>query len=150
MSQETHTSNNIDSIHLQDDSNNQQLIKTDRQQSARFSTEKKNQHNQSTTKKLSGKFFQESVNSNPKNYFEDGHSDDNENEQFSELNSQDSDYVADIDLGSCQIHKRNNECVCLIDMIAICTKCALFGFHKGHDIISEDAFKEELTKNRKK
>ncbi|MCQ2815695.1 MAG: hypothetical protein MJ252_00365 [archaeon] len=47
---------------------------------------------------------------------------------------------------NCQIHSsRPLEIICLDDKIKICTNCALFGSHKGHQIISIEDFEKDIS-----
>lgn len=51
--------------------------------------------------------------------------------------------VADTSRGEvCEAHGRPQELICVDDKQRICTQCALFGAHKGHDVRME----EEVTK----
>jgi hypothetical protein len=43
----------------------------------------------------------------------------------------------------CLVHQKPLEVVCLVDMQKICTKCALFGQHKGHEFKSMEHIEEE-------
>lgn len=45
----------------------------------------------------------------------------------------------------CPTHKRKLELICIEDRARICTNCALFGQHKGHDVRMESEVVDEIT-----
>lgn len=45
----------------------------------------------------------------------------------------------------CIEHKRKLEIICITDRMRICSTCALFGSHKGHDVRMEPDVVNELT-----
>ena len=43
----------------------------------------------------------------------------------------------------CEEHSKKLEIICIQDKMRICSTCALFGFHKGHDVrMADDVIKE--------
>ncbi len=46
----------------------------------------------------------------------------------------------------CEIHRRHLEVVCLECRCMICTNCALFGLHRGHNIYSKEDILTMLEK----
>lgn len=45
----------------------------------------------------------------------------------------------------CEEHKRKLEIICIQDRMRICSTCALFGAHKGHDVRMEHEVVGELA-----
>ena len=45
----------------------------------------------------------------------------------------------------CMEHNRKLEIICIQDRMRICSTCALFGGHKGHDVRMEPEVVNELT-----
>ena len=45
----------------------------------------------------------------------------------------------------CGEHQRKLEIICIQDRTRICSTCALFGQHKGHDVRMEQEVVSELT-----
>ena len=45
----------------------------------------------------------------------------------------------------CKTHQRPLELVCVDDKIRICSQCALFGQHKGHDVRMEEDVQKEIS-----
>ena len=45
----------------------------------------------------------------------------------------------------CPEHNRKVEIICIQDRMRICSTCALFGAHKGHDVREEQDVVTELT-----
>lgn len=45
----------------------------------------------------------------------------------------------------CPEHQRKLEIICISDRSRICSNCALFGAHKGHDIRMENEVVNEIT-----
>ena len=45
----------------------------------------------------------------------------------------------------CEEHNRKVEIICIQDRMRICSTCALFGQHKGHDVREEQEVVTELT-----
>ena len=45
----------------------------------------------------------------------------------------------------CSEHQRKVEIICITDRSRICSNCALFGAHKGHDIRMENEVVSEIT-----
>ncbi len=45
----------------------------------------------------------------------------------------------------CATHKRKLEVVCVLCKERICTNCALFGKHRGHDIRTEEEIFKEIS-----
>lgn len=45
----------------------------------------------------------------------------------------------------CNEHKRPLEVICMDHRVKICTNCALFGSHKGHDIKNDEDFMKEIS-----
>ena len=45
----------------------------------------------------------------------------------------------------CEEHQRKLEIICIQDRMRICSTCALFGQHKGHDVRTEQEVVSELT-----
>ena len=45
----------------------------------------------------------------------------------------------------CEEHSRKLEIICIQDRMRICSTCALFGQHKGHDVRMEQEVVNELT-----
>ncbi len=45
----------------------------------------------------------------------------------------------------CEEHNRKLEIICIQDRMRICSTCALFGSHKGHDVRMEHEVVGELT-----
>ena len=45
----------------------------------------------------------------------------------------------------CEEHNRKLEIICIQDRMRICSTCALFGVHKGHDVRMENEVVNELT-----
>jgi len=43
------------------------------------------------------------------------------------------------------VHQKPLEIVCLVDMEKICSKCAIFGSHKGHEFKSIEQIEEECN-----
>lgn len=44
----------------------------------------------------------------------------------------------------CNEHQRKLEIICIQDRVRICSTCALFGQHKGHDVRMEQEVVSEL------
>ncbi len=45
----------------------------------------------------------------------------------------------------CPEHMRELELICVTDKRKICTQCALFGTHKGHDVRQESEVAAEIN-----
>jgi hypothetical protein len=45
----------------------------------------------------------------------------------------------------CKEHGRKLELICIQDKTRICYNCALFGHHKGHEILQENEVMNEIT-----
>ena len=43
----------------------------------------------------------------------------------------------------CLLHQKPLEIVCVYDLQKVCSKCAIFGEHKGHDFKSLEQIEEE-------
>lgn len=46
---------------------------------------------------------------------------------------------------NCKLHDRPLELICVEDKMRICTQCALFGNHKGHDVRMEEEVTKEIS-----
>lgn len=55
------------------------------------------------------------------------------------------DGVSTLEEEQCAEHQRKLEIICIQDRIRICSTCALFGQHKGHDVRMEHEVVNELT-----
>lgn len=48
-------------------------------------------------------------------------------------------------VGMCEEHDRIQELICVDDKHRVCTQCALFGRHKGHDVRMEEEVAKEIS-----
>ncbi|KRX08519.1 hypothetical protein PPERSA_13000 [Pseudocohnilembus persalinus] len=67
----------------------------------------------------------------------------NNNQQYQQQSQKKSNFGKQSQM--CKVHDRPLEIICVEDKVKICTNCALFGQHKGHQVSTEEEILVKLT-----